>query len=86
MQEGAFQVRQVDGIGRVVVPISMRRDLGMAENTPIGISVDGDRIVLEVARPCCVFCRGTEGVRELMGRKVCQSCVEGLAAAAGRLN
>jgi len=39
-------VRKVDDLGRVVIPIELRRNLDIAEKNPLEIYVDGDRIVL----------------------------------------
>ncbi|MFP3726997.1 AbrB/MazE/SpoVT family DNA-binding domain-containing protein [Priestia filamentosa] len=44
-------VRKVDELGRVVVPIELRRTLGIAEKEPLEIFVDEDRIVLKKYKP-----------------------------------
>lgn len=38
--------RKVDDMGRIVLPMELRRNLGIAEGTPLEISVDGSNIVL----------------------------------------
>jgi AbrB family transcriptional regulator, transcriptional pleiotropic regulator of transition state genes len=40
-------VRKVDELGRVVIPIELRRNLGIAEKDPVEIFIDGDQIVLK---------------------------------------
>jgi len=40
-------VRKVDELGRVVIPIELRRSLGIKEKDAIEIYVDGDQIVLK---------------------------------------
>src|SRR5690554_1774267 len=40
-------VRKVDELGRVVIPIELRRSLGIKEKDAIEIFVDGDQIVLK---------------------------------------
>ncbi|MEN8648589.1 MULTISPECIES: AbrB/MazE/SpoVT family DNA-binding domain-containing protein [Bacillus cereus group] len=39
--------RKVDELGRVVLPIELRRTLGIVEKDPIEIFVDGDKIILQ---------------------------------------
>ena len=39
-------VRKVDELGRVVIPIELRRTLGIAERDALEIYTDEDRIVL----------------------------------------
>ena len=49
-------VRKVDDLGRIVLPIELRRTLAIAERDPLEIYVEGSAIVLNKYRPTCVFC------------------------------
>lgn len=40
-------VRKVDELGRVVIPIELRRTLGISEKDALEIYVDGERIILK---------------------------------------
>ncbi|MCI1956139.1 MAG: AbrB/MazE/SpoVT family DNA-binding domain-containing protein [Oscillospiraceae bacterium] len=40
-------VRKIDNLGRIVLPKELRRVLHLPEGTPMEISVDGSRIVLQ---------------------------------------
>ncbi|MFJ8100390.1 AbrB/MazE/SpoVT family DNA-binding domain-containing protein [Lysinibacillus sp. NPDC096212] len=40
-------VRKVDDLGRVVIPIELRRTLGIGEKDSLEIFIDGDRIILK---------------------------------------
>lgn len=44
-------VRKVDELGRVVIPIELRRTLGIAEKDALEIYVDGDKIILRKYEP-----------------------------------
>ena len=44
-------VRKVDELGRVVIPIELRRTLGIAEKDALEIYVDNDQIVLKKYKP-----------------------------------
>ncbi|QED45871.1 AbrB/MazE/SpoVT family DNA-binding domain-containing protein [Cytobacillus dafuensis] len=44
-------VRKVDELGRVVIPIELRRTLDIAEKDALEIYVDDDRIILKKYKP-----------------------------------
>lgn len=49
-------VRKVDDLGRIVLPIELRRTLDINERDSIEIFVDGNQIVLKKYSPSCIFC------------------------------
>lgn len=49
-------VRKVDELGRIVLPIELRRTLGIEEKDRIEIFVDGESIILRKYQPACIFC------------------------------
>lgn len=71
-------VRKVDSLGRIVLPIELRRALELEEKDSLEICVDGDDIVLRRYQPACVFCSSTKDVFVYDGRNICRSCVEAL--------
>lgn len=66
--------RRVDELGRVVLPIELRRTLGIAEKDPLEIFVDGDRIIFKKYEPACVFCGNDTDVQRFHGKMVCSEC------------
>jgi transcriptional pleiotropic regulator of transition state genes len=70
--------RRIDHLGRVVVPIELRRNLGIADGDLVDISLDGGRIVLEKVQQACVFCGAAEGLRPHRSKLVCRACVDEL--------
>lgn len=44
-------VRKVDELGRVVIPIELRRTLGIAEKDALEIYVDEEKIILKKYKP-----------------------------------
>jgi len=44
-------VRALDGLGRIVLPIELRRTLGIDVKDPVEIFVDGEQIVLKKYLP-----------------------------------
>lgn len=69
-------VRQLDTLGRVVIPIEIRRTLDLPCGTPIEIYVEGDKIVLHKFQHKCEFCGSTDVVAEFKGKAVCKDCVD----------
>jgi len=71
-------VRKVDELGRVVLPIELRRTLDIAEKDSLEIFVEGNHIILKKYEPACVFCNDVDGVINFKGRNICQSCINEL--------
>jgi len=74
-------VRHIDELGRIVIPIEIRKRLGIADKDPVEISVAGDTILLEKPHSACVFCGSEHRLGEHRGRSVCRSCIRELARA-----
>ena len=68
-------VRKVDELGRLVLPIEMRRTLGLNEKDPVEIFAEGESIVLRRYQVSCVFCDGTEGIVLFKDKHVCSNCL-----------
>ena len=73
-------VRKVDELGRIVLPIEMRRTLDIAERDSLEIYVDGDSIILKKIQTTCVFCGSTRDVVSFEGKNICPDCISGLKA------
>ena len=71
-------VRKVDELGRIVLPIEMRRTLDIAEKDALEIYVDGDNIILHKFCSACVFCGSTDGLVSFKERYICAACAEEL--------
>ena len=71
-------VRPVDGLGRIVLPIEIRRNLDIHERDELEIYLEGDRIILRKAETNCVFCGGSRGLSEYKGKNICRECVKHL--------
>lgn len=68
-------VRRVDDLGRVVIPIELRRTLRIQEKDPMEIFVDGDKIILKKYDPACIFCGRVENVQVFRDKNVCHPCL-----------
>lgn len=71
-------VRKVDELGRIVLPIELRRTLDIAERDSLEIYVDGPSIVLRKYQPACIFCDDAKDVVNYKGKNVCPNCIKAL--------
>lgn len=69
-------VRKVDELGRVVLPIELRRTLGIDEKDALEIYVDGSSVILRKYEPSCVFCGDAGDVVTFRGKNICHSCLK----------
>lgn len=69
-------VRKVDELGRVVIPIELRDNFGIAEKDQIEIFVDGSDIILKKFEPNCIFCGNSKKLVEYKGKLICNKCIE----------
>lgn len=73
-------VRKVDELGRIVIPIEMRRTLDISERDALEIYVDGENILLRKYHPACIFCDNANNVVEYNGKNICRDCIRKLKA------
>ena len=71
-------VRKVDELGRIVLPIEMRRTLGIDVKDPLEMFTEKDAIILRKYSPACLFCGSTQDNIEYRGKRVCMNCIEGM--------
>ena len=71
-------VRKVDELGRIVLPVELRRTLDIAEKDALEIYVDGSSIVLKKYRPSCIFCDSIRDVAMFKGKNICRKCLREL--------
>ncbi len=69
-------VRNVDELGRIVIPKEMRTKMDISSSDPIEIYVEDDKIILQKYRNACMFCGSGVGLTEFKGKKVCEGCIE----------
>jgi transcriptional pleiotropic regulator of transition state genes len=67
-------IRKVDDLGRIVLPVELRRSLGIEERDPLEIFVEEDQIILRKSSVVCVFCGTEDNVSDFKGKGICDSC------------
>lgn len=71
-------VRKLDDLGRIVIPMELRRLFGIATHDSLEIFVEGDKIILEKAEPSCAIDGRMDDLIEYKGKYVCRQCLTDL--------
>ena len=69
-------IRKVDELGRIVLPIELRRTLDIAERDELEIYMENDRIILQKYHPACVFCNNADNIVFFNGKRICSDCLD----------
>lgn len=67
-------IRRLDELGRVVLPIELRRTHDINHGDSLEIYVDGEYIILKKYSPACIFCEEAKGVSIHKGKNICENC------------
>ena len=71
-------VRNLDQLGRFVIPKETRRVLNLNGGDPVEIFTDGDTIILKKYAQGCQCCGNMENIKEYKGIKICKKCLNEL--------
>lgn len=72
-------VRKLDELGRITLPIELRRSLNVNERDSLEIFVDEDRIILKKYNPSDIFTGEMDDLVEFHGKKVSKASIIELA-------
>lgn len=76
-------VRRLDDLGRITLPIELRRTLGVEDRDYLEIFVEEDKIILMKYEPADIFTGQKEDLIDFCGRKVSKDSIVQLAKLAG---
>ena len=68
-------IRKVDDLGRIVLPIELRRTLDIAERDELEIYMENDQIILRKYEPACLFCSADRKLISYNGKNICRDCI-----------
>ena len=74
--------RRIDELGRIVLPIELRRTLDIGERDALEIYVEEDKIILKSYKQACLFCSNDENISEFMGKYICTNCADKIKSGA----
>ena len=67
--------RQVDELGRFVLPVEIRRALDINVKDTLEIFTDEGRIILQKYQPACTFCTNASNIVLFEGKRICRDCL-----------
>lgn len=76
-------VRKVDELGRVVLPIELRRNFNIQEKDSLEIFVDDEKIILKKYEPADIFNGSMDDLIDYKGKKIAKATIVELARLAG---
>lgn len=76
-------VRKLDELGRITLPIELRRTLNISERDSVEISIQDDKIILEKYEPVDIFTGEKDNLIEYHGKKVSKKSIIEMAGLAG---
>lgn len=68
-------VRSIDDLGRIVLPIELRKAMNINRRDSLEIFVDDHSIILKKYDKSCVFCGSIENIQDFKGSSVCKNCL-----------
>ena len=71
-------IRQLDTLGRIVLPIELRRTMNLEVRDPVEIFMEGESIVLRKYEAACLFCGGGHQLTTFRGKQICGDCLRQL--------
>ncbi|NFF66800.1 AbrB/MazE/SpoVT family DNA-binding domain-containing protein [Clostridium sporogenes] len=71
-------VRKMDQLGRIVIPMELRRTLNLEEGDGLEIYTEGEQIILKKYAPACIFCGEAKEVINFKGKNICKKCMREL--------
>jgi transcriptional pleiotropic regulator of transition state genes len=85
MMKATGIVRKVDELGRIVIPIELRRTMGIDIKDPLEIFVDGEKIILRKYEPTCIFSGSAENLINFKGKMVSKDVLDELISSFDRV-
>jgi len=68
-------VRNIDELGRLVLPKEFRKHLEIGNETPVEITSEDDKIIIRRFNPRCIFCNSEGELTEFKGKRICACCL-----------
>lgn len=66
--------REVDNLGRVVLPIEFRKKMGIERNSRVTITMEDEGVLIRAADSVCSMCKRQAELKAELG--LCAECIE----------
>lgn len=83
MKKSTGIVRRLDELGRITLPIELRRSLGIVDRDSLEIIIENDQIILKKCAEEDIFTGETEDLIEYHGKMVSKNSIREMAKIAG---
>lgn len=77
-------VRKIDELGRIVLPVELRRKLGIDIHDSMEVYTDDNNIILRKYEPSCIFCGDARNVFRFSGKNICPNCAKAITGYVSR--
>ena len=67
--------RKIDELGRIVIPMEIRNNMNIKEKDDFYIYIEENRIVLEKAQNCCIYCHSKNNLKTFSQILICNNCI-----------
>lgn len=74
----SYFIRKIDELGRVVVPMEIRKILDIKEKDSLGISLVDNGIFIKKEKPYCIFCNSISSLKNFNNKHICTNCIQKL--------
>lgn len=75
--EGLEMVRCVDNLGRLVIPIELRKAMGLSKGDPVQMKVQGKSVIVEKFKDSCMICGSSDDLYTIRDhKKLCSKCMK----------
>ena len=78
MMKSTGIVRQLDDLGRLVIPKEIRNRFDIKSGDSLEIFIEGDRIILRKYQPACIFCDNAKDIINYKGKNICPDCIRAM--------
>ena len=74
--ESKTRIKQIDELGRIVIPKDIRKNLGILSGDELEISLSGEDILIKKTLNRCAFCNSTSQLVLFKNAYICKNCLE----------
>ena len=71
-------VRKIDDLGRIVLPVEMRRIFDINEKDSFEVLTEGDMIILKKYGSVCVLCGSSDDLKSFKDKGICSACIKSM--------
>ena len=72
----SYFVRKIDELGRIVLPIEIRKCLDIKERDSLEISLKADGIFIKKEGNFCIFCNSNVNLKSFNEKNICENCIK----------